>query len=160
MADVNIYVAAIAGAAGVTGAALPQGFTLIRDGRWAKRDRRERQEAERQQSCLDLLRAAVELRTLVANSFGYRTPDMRERLAQMRKFAADAQLYAAKISMLAPDRFAAPADDLAEAASRLAEAAVKKTKLDQEQMVALPSFDELNKCLETFRGLAVSGTQR
>jgi hypothetical protein len=160
---VNVYVAVISAVAGIAGAAISQAFIIIRDSQQAERDRQERdrdrqerQAAERQEACRELLRAAVGLRTQVANNFDYHDgPEMRERLAMVREYAAAAQLHATSVSMLAPAQFAEPADQLAEAASHLAEAAAKNTKLDQSTMLKLPSFTELNKLIETFRRIAV-----
>jgi hypothetical protein len=159
---VNVYVAVIAAVAGVSGAAISQAFSIIRDDRQAERDRQERerdrqerQATERQDACRELLRAAVELRTQVANNFDYHGTDMGERLAKVRDYAAAAQIPAVSVSMLAPRQFAEPADRLAAAASRLAEAAAANTNLMQGSMTTTPSFSELNECVETFRRIAV-----
>ena len=159
MAEVSIYVAGITAAAGVAGAALPQGFILIRDARRAKRDREDRQAAQWRQACLELLGAAAELRTRVANNLHYHGSEMKERLAKIRECAAEAQLHATNVSMLDREQLAEPAGQLAAAANDLAETAAQKTDEGQREMTELPSFAVLDDCVKTFRRAAVAGPQ-
>jgi hypothetical protein len=124
---VNVYVSVIAAVAGIAGATISQALILICDAQQAKRDRQERQAAEQRQACLDLLRAAVGLRTQVANNVAYQGTGMRELLAQVREHTAAAQVHAVSVAILDPGRFAEPADRLA-AASSLAASAEANTQ--------------------------------
>lgn len=157
MTDVPIYVAVITAAAGIIGAAIPQVSTVIRDVRQAERDRQERYATAARQACVDLLRAAGELRTQVENAHSYRgdPAGMRSRLEDIRGHAAATRLYAASVGLLVPDRLAEPADKLAESASTLADSVALNTDVNQGVMVGDPDVSALNLRIAAFRGEAV-----
>jgi hypothetical protein len=92
MPDVSIYVAIITAAAGVLGATIPQVAMYRRDTRQAEWDRRDRRAETKRQACLDLLRAAGQLRTRVADAAQYHGDEMRGKLAAVRKSAAAVEL--------------------------------------------------------------------
>jgi hypothetical protein len=147
MPDVSIYVALIAAAAGVSGAAVPN----IRDAREAKRGRRERDAAARRKACLDLLRAAGELRTRVANAADYHGDQMGARLAEIRECAAATQLQAMSVALLAPGKLAEAAENLASAASGLLAVTEQNTDVDHGVMPGAPDFAELDEKISAFR---------
>jgi hypothetical protein len=154
--EVSIYVAAITAAAGVLGAAIPQVPVLIRDVRQAAQDRRERHADTRRQACLDLLSAAGDLQTDVANAGQYHGEEMRDKLAEIRKSAAAVKLHAASIELLAPQTLAATADRLAKEAAKFAALAVANTDLTLNQMIEVPDPGELDNATEAFREQAVA----
>ena len=153
MADVTIFTAAITAVAGVGGATMSQYIAAIREGRQAKRDRQERYETARREACENLLRAAGDLRTQVANNRSFRgdRAAMTARLEKVREQAAATQLHAVSVGLLAPDRLADPADRLAAAAQKVAEAVVKDTNLDKGWVDVDPDFAALDACVDTFR---------
>src|SRR5690349_15463574 len=121
MADVPLYVAIVTAGAGIIGAAIPQVTTVIRDTRQAERDRRERLAKELRDVCVDLLRAAGELRTLTENIASYRgdANGMRTLVADVRGHAGATRLNAARVGLVAPGPLAESAYQLATAASSL-----------------------------------------
>jgi hypothetical protein len=163
MADASIYVAAISASAAILGAALSAVSITYQNARQAERDRRQKRE-ERQQrheeeartACIDLLRAAVELRTQVENNEGYQGKQMRTRLAQVRKHASDAALRAVLIGTIEPIVFADLADKLAKAARNVALAAAENTNLEMNMSNEVPDLGKLNDCIEAFSRKAVA----
>lgn len=151
MTDVSIYVALITGGAGAIGAAMPQIATVVRDGRQAKLDRRERGVSTRQQACIELLRAAADLRTRVANAAMYHGDEMLARLAEIRNCAAAVEVQAASVGLLARETLAEPAAELASAATELAAAAVQGTDMDLNQMPEDPDFATFDERVDLFR---------
>jgi hypothetical protein len=155
MADVPILVAAISASAGVLGAAVSPFGSAYLSSRKERRERRERHEADARQACIDLYRAAVEMRTQVANNHEYHGKEMGARLALVRRYAADAAVHAASIALLAPEKLADPAEQVALAADRLAAAAAANTDLALGVSKKAPDFRELNDCIANFRKQAV-----
>jgi hypothetical protein len=157
MVDVPIYVAVITAAAGIIGAAIPQVSMDLRAARKDDRDRRDRQAAQLRQACADLLRAAADLRTQIANNHTYRgdRAAMVERLEKVRQYAADTQVSSVSVGMLMPRRLAQPARRVADAAGRLAEAAVRNTNLDLGGMDPEPNYDELDQATRAFEEKAL-----
>jgi hypothetical protein len=132
MADVPVWVAGITALAGIIGAAIPQVASVIRDVRQGERDRRERWAVATREACVELLRAAGEVRTLSEGVRSYRgeANGMRARIDEVRNQAEATRLNAANVSMQAPDLSGA-ASELASAASDLAYDVVEGTDLDQ-----------------------------
>ena len=163
MADTPIYVAVITASAAILGAAVSAASIAYQNARQAERDRRQRND-ERQQrhveearaACLDLLRAAIDLRTQVENNKDYQGEEMRSRLAQVRQHASAAALHAVLIGTIEPDVFADPAEGLAKAAIRLALAAADNTNLEMKMSTEVPDLDELNECIDAFSRKAVA----
>ncbi len=155
MTDVSLYVAAITAAAGIGGAAIPAIAVLIRDVKQADRDRRDRQAETKRQACLDLLRAASELRARVANTADYHGDEIGARLAQIRESEAAIHLSAAGVALLTPKNLAEPAARVASAASRLVMSAEEKVDKDAKQLVTRPKFEEFDKSVTAFQDTAV-----
>jgi hypothetical protein len=157
MADGSIYVAVISASAAILGAAVSAVSIAYQNARQADRDRQQRRE-ERQQrhqdevrtACMDLLRAAVDLRTQVENNEGYQGGEMRSRLARVREHASDAVVYAVLIGTIEPDVFADLAGELARAARDLAVAAAENTNLEMQMANEVPDLGELSGCIDTF----------
>ncbi len=158
MVDVPIYVAIITAAAGIIGAAIPQITSLMRDVRQSERDRLERHSAATRQACLDMLRAASELRTQIANNHEYEGAEMGDRLALVRKWAAETQLHAVSVGLQVPAVLADPAARIAEAACRLAAVTAQNTNLAQGVMPLDPDFGELDERVAAFRQIAIADT--
>jgi hypothetical protein len=156
MPDVPIYVAAITAAAAVAGATVPAITILIRDVRQAERDRRERSTEAGRQACLDLLRAAGELRMRVANAADYHGNEMATRLAEIRECDAATQLHAVSVALLALEKLTEPAAQLADAAGQLVAVAERNTNIDRGVMVPRPEFTELDEELRAFRRTVVA----
>lgn len=157
MADVPAYVAIITAGAGIIGAAIPQVTTVIRDGRQAERDRRERSASATRDACVALLRASGEVRTLAESIPSYRgeANGMRKRVEEVRGRAEATRVHAAEVSMLAPAKLAEPADQLAGAASDLADDVVRNTDLHQGVPIGNPDVTKLVDCIAAFRAAAV-----
>jgi hypothetical protein len=155
MTEVSIYAAAIAGAAGVAGAAVPAIGILIRDVGQAKRDRKDHAAATKRQACLDLLRAAQLLRTKVANAAAYHGPEMGVRLEEIRDCEADVQFNAANAASLTTEKLGRLADDLAGAASQLAALAVQNTNMQAGEMDPKPDLESLTKSIRAYRDAVV-----
>jgi len=153
MADVTIYTAAIAAVAGVGGATITQYIAVVREGKQAQRDRQERHETAMREACENLLRAAGDLRTQVANNRSFRgdRAAMTARLEKVREYAAATQLHAVSVGLLVPLKLAEPADRLAAAAQSLTATAASDTDLDQGWVRADPDFTTLDECAEAFR---------
>ena len=157
MTEVSIYVAAITAGAGLFGALIPQASLVIREVRQADKDRRERFATATREACVDLLRAAGQLRTLVENIRSYRgeASGMRARVEEVLKHAEATRLHAASVSLLVPGRLAAPADKVAAAARALAEDVVRNTNLDRGVPIELSDTTALDTSITEFRAAAV-----
>lgn len=155
MPDVSLYVAAITAGAALLGGSISLVPVYLRDIRQARQDRRDRHADTRRQACIDLLGAAEELLTTVANAADYHGEEMPARLGQIRTLAAAVQIHTANIELLAPGTFAGPADALAKAAGRFATQAAASTDLKLNQMVTAPDPTELAEAIEAFRAQAV-----
>jgi hypothetical protein len=151
--NVPIYVALISGGAGAIGAALPQVFTVLGDSRQASRDRKERGVNAKQQAYVDLLGAAADLRTRVANTAMY-GGEILARLAEIRSSTADVQVKAAKVSFL-EIKLTQSAGSLAKAAADLAAEAIAKTDMSTSVMTA-PSFTAYDTAVEKFKSEAIA----
>jgi hypothetical protein len=149
--DVSIFVALITAGAGAIGAAIPQVATVVRDVRKAERDRRDQRAQTRRQACLDLMGAASDLRTQVANAALYHGDEMGARLTEISTRADAVQLHALNVGLLAPDTLAAAADRLTIAARDLAAAAARNTDMSLKQMVVSPDSAEFDQSVEAFR---------
>ena len=156
MADVPLYVAIITAAAGIVGAAIPQVAIMIRDVRQGERDRRERSATATRDACVELLRAAGELRTLSEGIRSYRgkADGMRARVDEVRERAAATGLSAARVSLQAA-ALETPAYAVASAASDLAHAVVDGTDMDQGVFVGKLDVSTLEKSASAFRDEAV-----
>jgi hypothetical protein len=159
MTDVPLYTAVIAGCAAVVGAAIPTIGVVVQGALGARRDRQERYEADKRQACVELVQAAENLRTQVADNHDYHGDEMPARLAQVRGYAAQARVQAVRISLMAPQGLSKSAQALAMAASRLAEAAEASTNLQQGASTALPGFGDLEGCIADFKAEAVRHAQ-
>jgi hypothetical protein len=155
MPDVSLYVAAITAGAALLGGGISIVPVYLRDIRQARQDRRDRRDDTRRQACIDLLSAAEDLRTAVANAADYRGPEMPARLAQIRTFAGAVQVHAANIELLAPRTLADPADALAKAAAKFAAEAAMRIGPELNQMVTAPEAGELSEAIEAFRKQSV-----
>jgi hypothetical protein len=153
MAEVSVYVAVIAAGAAITGAAIPQVPVYVRDIRRAERDRRERIADVNRQACVELLSAAGDLLTAVANAGDYHGEEMAARLAEIRKLGAAVQPHAANIELLAP-ALAEAAAQVAAAAANFTDAAAENTSLRLNEMVTVPDPGELREATAAFRMLA------
>ena len=158
--EVSLYVAAITAGAALVGAGASLIPVYLRDIRQARQDRRDRHADTRRQACLDLLRAAEDLRTTVANAADYHGEEMSARLAQIRTFAAAVRINAANLELLAPGTFSGLADELAKAAAKFAAQAGANTDLKLNEMVAAPDPTELGEAIEVFRKQAVVDAAR
>jgi hypothetical protein len=158
MTDVPIYVAVITAGAGLFGALIPQAALVIREVRQAERDRRERFASATRDACVNLLRAAGELRTQVENIRSYRgdASGMRARVEEVLNHAEATRLHAASVSLLVPGRLAAPADKVAAAARAVAEDVVRNTNLDRGVSIGFADTSQLDTCITDFRNDAVT----
>lgn len=157
MTDVPIYVAVITAAAGLIGALIPQAALVIREVRQADKDRHERFATATRDACVNLLRAAGELRTLAENIRSYRgdAGGMRARVEEVLNHAEATRLHAASVSLLVPGRLAAPADKVAAAGRALAQDVVRNTNLDRGVSIGFADTRELDTCMTDFRNEAV-----
>jgi hypothetical protein len=146
--DVSIYVALITGATGAIGAATPQIAIVWRESKQARRDRKEREVNSRQQAYVELLGAAADLRTRVANTATYGGDEILVRLAEIRSSAADVEVTAAKVGFVA-GKLAPPAGALAAAATELAADAILRTNTSTGVMTS-PSFAAFDAAVRTF----------
>jgi len=156
MTDVPIYVAMITAGAGIIGAVVPLTATLIRDVRQAERDRRERYTTAGRAACVELLRAAGEVRILTETLGTYRgdANGMRARVAEVQREAGATRLHAASVSLQAPGRLAAPAQEVADAATDLAAEVVRNTNLDHGVLVGDSDVGKLADRIAGFRNEA------
>ncbi|MGD0239605.1 MAG: hypothetical protein ABSB59_04665 [Streptosporangiaceae bacterium] len=161
MPDVPLYTAVISGLAAVAGAAIPTAASTIQNILTARRDRRDRHEADRRQACVELVQAAEDLRTQVANNHDYHGDEMAARLAQVRAFAARARIQAVRLSLAAPAELSQSAQELANAATQLAEAAEIWTDLQRGASAKLPDLSNLDARVAAFRAVATqNATER
>jgi hypothetical protein len=160
MADISIFVALISGSAGVAGAALSPLAIAFKEGRQAKRDRQERHGTAARQACVQLLAAAADLRTQVANNLSFRgdRSSMVARLEAVRGYASAAGLHAVSVSLL-EDRLAESASRLGAAAKTYADAATTCTDLDKGWMVSDPDHRDLEEAINDFRKKAIAAVQ-
>jgi hypothetical protein len=160
MADISIFVALISGSAGVAGATIAPLALAFREGRQAKRDRKERHATTARQACVELLTAAADLRTQVANNRSFRGDrnSMGARLEAVRGYASAAGLHAASISLLKIG-LAESADRLGAAAKTYADAAMRYTDLDKGWMVDDPDHRELEEAINDFRNKAIAAVK-
>jgi Mn2+/Fe2+ NRAMP family transporter len=145
----------ISAAAAILGAAVSPVTTVFQSSRRAQQERQERQETARRQACIELLRAAVDLRALVANNHDYHGDEMAARVAQVRQYAADARVHAFNIALLAPRRLAHSAGELAAATGRVAVATAADTDLGMGVSVRAPDFARLDACIDDFTSQAL-----
>ena len=155
MTDVPLYTAVISGCAAVAGAAIPTIGIAVQGALAARRERRERTQADQRQACVELVQAAENLRTQVAGNHDYHGDEMGARLAQVRAYATQARVQAVRISLMTSHGLTESAQGLAAAASRLAEAAEAATDLRQGASTTLPDFGDLEACMAAFRAEAV-----
>ena len=127
----------------------------MRDVRQAERDRRERTTEAKRQACLDLLRAAGELRARVADNTQYTGDQLGAWLAGLRKGEAAVHLSAANVALLAPQTLADPADYLARAAGQLAAKAAKDID-KQSRTIRQPDFTGFDESVAAFLRKAVA----
>jgi hypothetical protein len=156
MTNVPLYTAVISGCAAVVGAAIPTVSVMTQGLFQAKRDRRDRIEAEMRQAAVQLLQAAENLRAQVAGNHDYHGPEMGARLALVRAYAAKARIQSLHLSLMATHRLAESAGELADAAARLEQAAEATTNVDQGVSSELPGFGELEARIAAFKAEAVS----
>jgi hypothetical protein len=126
---------------------------VLGDSRQASRDRKERGVNAKQQAYVDLLGAAADLRTRVANTAMY-GGDILARLAEIRSSTADVQVKAAKVSFL-EIKLIQSAGSLAKAAADLAAEAIAKTDMSTGVMTA-PSFTAFDTAVEKFKSEAIA----
>ncbi|HEV2371294.1 MAG TPA: hypothetical protein VGS19_03915 [Streptosporangiaceae bacterium] len=156
MADVSIYVAVIAAAAGVAGAAVPTLTVMVRDVAQAKRDRNDRLTDRWQQACLDLVRSAQQLRTKVVDAAQYHGPEMAGRLEEIRGRNAEVQVHAVMTGLFSAERLGRLADDLAEAASQLTTLATKNANMEIGEMDPKPDSTGFSESIKAFSKAFVS----
>lgn len=152
MPDVSIYVALIAGGAGL----VPQILLWQQHVGQAKLARREQATAEVRRFCQALYDAAVDVETEVRRNRDYRGTDMAARLAKVRELAAAADKTANTIAFLSPDGLATAARQVADSAREISGAADENTDLVLGALVMLPDFAELDKTRGEFRRQAVA----
>lgn len=151
MPQVSIYVAVIAAGAAVLGAAVAPVSTAYEKARRAVRNRSEQRETAIRQACIDLLRAARDLRVQVANTAAYHGSEMGGRLERMRQLDADAASHADEVALLVPVSVAESAARLASAVRALATVAQANVKPQFAASIREPDFTELDACIEDFR---------
>jgi hypothetical protein len=155
MPQVSIYVALIAAGAAVFGAAVAPVSAAYEKARAAVRDRAEHQESVVRQACINLLRAARDLRVQVANTAAYHGSEMGARLERVRQLEADAASHADEVALLLPVSVAEAAARLSSAVSALATAAQANVKPQFAASIRAPDFAELDACIEDFRGRVI-----
>ena len=138
MADITLYVAVVTGGFTAIGAAIPQ----ISINRQARRAELERSEAVGRDACLALVRAAVKLRTQVANNHDHGESDMAPLLALVREYAADVEICAHTVAFLLPP--------LADLAMNLGVAAARQAEKAERHPRRPPDFTELSTCIAAF----------
>jgi hypothetical protein len=151
MPQVSIYVAVIAAGAAILGAAVAPLSTAYEKARQAVRERAEQRETVVRQACIDLLRAARDLRVQVANTAAYHGNEMGARLERVRQLDADAASNADEVALLLPVSVADSAGRLASVMSALAVAAQANVKPEFAASIREPDFTELDSCIEDFR---------
>jgi hypothetical protein len=156
MPDVSIYVAAITGAAGVLGAAVPLIVTVSREARKAERDRQERRADAKRQACIELLRAAGNLRTQVANTVHSHGEEILAGLARIRGCAEAVALHAVNVGLLAEEKLSGPAQQVAAAADRLAVTAAANTDTRVMAITPEPDCAEFDESVAAFRQVVIA----
>lgn len=158
MADVPLYVAIVTAGAGIIGAAIPHVTTVIRDTRQAERDRRERLAQALRDVCVDLLRAAGELRTLTENIASYRgdANGMRALVGDVRGHAEATRLHAARVGLEASGQLAESAYQLATAASDLVGDVERNIDMDRGVVIGHASVNALVSSIAAFQEAAVT----
>lgn len=151
MPQVSIYVAVIAAGAAVLGAAVAPVSAAYEKVRQAARDRAQQRETTVRQACVDLLRAARDLRVQVANTAAYHGTEMGARLERVRQLDADAASHADEVALLVPVSVAESAARLASAVRALAMAAQANVRPQIAASIREPDFAELDACIEDFR---------
>jgi hypothetical protein len=151
MPQVSIYVAVIAAGAAILGAAVAPVSTAYEKARQAVQDRAEQRETAVRKACMDLLRAARDLRVQVANTAAYHGSEMGARLEQVRQLDADAASNADEVALLLPVTVAESAARLARTVSTLATAAQANVMPQFAASIREPDFAELDACIEDFR---------
>jgi hypothetical protein len=120
----------------------------------ARASRREQLTESNREACVDLLRAATDLRAQVANNHEYHGEEMAARLAQTRKIAAAVKVAATKVELIAPEAVTDSAEQLALAASRLAAFSEVATDLGMSCTIQAPDFTEFDECTAAFINVA------
>lgn len=156
MPQVSIYVAVIAAGAAVLGAAVAPVSTAYEKARQVVRDRAEQRATAVRQACIDLLRAARDLRVQVANTAAYHGNEMGARLERMRQLDADAASHADEAALLLPVAVAESAVQLARAVSALATSAQANVRPQFAASIREPDFTELDACIEDFRARVIA----
>jgi hypothetical protein len=151
--DVSIYVALITGLTGAVGASTPQIAIVWRESKQAKRERQEREVSGRRQAYIELLGAAADLRTRVANTATYGGDEILVRLAEIRSSAAEVDVKAAKVAFVAGE-LATPAGIVASATAELAADAIELTNTTTGVM-STPGFAAFDTAVAAFRSEAI-----
>jgi hypothetical protein len=151
MPDVSIYVALITGAVALA----PQAALWAQNEQRSRRESDDKRNGELRQACLDLFRAAAELRVQVENNYHYRGTEMGPRMELVRQRAAEASECATSIALLSPTDLGDCAWRLAVAAGALAAAASASVD-DKGRPVLLPGFADMDARLTEFRLRAVA----
>jgi hypothetical protein len=154
--DVPIYVALITGVAGAVGAAIPQFFTFLGDSHQAGQDRKERGVNAKRQAYVELLGAAADLRTRVANTAMYQPGAMPDRPTEIRSCAADVQVQASKVAFVAAE-VAESALGVGSAATKLAAEAISETDRADDRM-PIPDFTAFDGAVDKFKAAALAET--
>lgn len=118
-------------------------------------ERTERRATEHRQASLALLKAASELRLLVAGTSQLNPDQLCAHLTELRNLTANTQLQAVNVALLAPDMLADQAERLADAAARLADV-VRNTNGDAELVADIPEFIEFEESTKAFLKAAVT----
>lgn len=156
MTNVPIYVALITGAAGAIGAAIPQFFTFLGDNHQASQDRKERGVNAKRQAYVELLGAAADLRTRVANTEMYQPGAIPDRPTEIRSCAADVEVRASKVAFVAAE-VADSAQAVGSAATKLAAEAISETERADNRTPS-PDFTAFDEAVDKFKAAALSET--
>ncbi len=147
----TIYITAvISAAAAILGASVTPITTIYQNARHACRERQAQHESAVRDACIELLRAAWDLRTMAANSHEYHGEEMGARLAEIRARAAAASMRWVLIATLAPGDLGNPANRVGMAAEHLAVERASNTDLDRGRSIRDPEFDEMDSCIKDF----------
>jgi len=158
MPEVSIYVAIITAGAGVLGGATPQVATLIRDSRQDKRDRHERRADATRQACLELLHAAGDFRTDVANTCHSHGDGMEARLEGVRAAAETIALHAVSVGLMDP-KLSASAEGVATAAEAVAVTAVNNFDTRVKAVTPEPNYSEFDAAVAAFRRIVMAAAR-
>ncbi len=150
MASIPAWVAVVSAAGAVLGAAIAPLAAVYQNTRQARRERETRHETALREACIELLRAAWDLRTMAENNHMYHGDEMLVRLSKVRERAADASVLWVSIAFLAPVEVGKCAQRLASSADKLSAEAAKNTDLDRGVSVRPPDLGELDSCIEDF----------